>query len=90
MWILLEHHDIGKVYRKLPIQVKKNYEYWKSLVVVNGPYVLRKFPGFHDEKLSGRRDDQRSSRLNKMFRVIYKVERERITVYVIEIIPHKY
>jgi plasmid maintenance system killer protein len=90
MWTILEHHDIGKVYRKLPVQVQKNYEYWKSLVSANGPEILRKFPGFHDEKLHGKRRGQMSSRLSKQYRVIYKVERNEIVVFVIEITPHHY
>lgn len=90
MWILLENHDIDKVYKKLPLQVKKSYEYWKSLISVNGPKILLTFPGFHDEKLIGKRKGQRSSRLNKLYRVIYMVKEEEITILIIEITPHKY
>jgi plasmid maintenance system killer protein len=90
MWIILEHHDIPKVYRKLPPQVKKNYEYWKAVVAINGPDKLREFPGFHDEKLKGERQGQRSSRLSRQYRVIYTVSGEEITVYILELTPHNY
>ena len=51
---------------------------------------LREFPGFHDEKLKGDRAGQRSSRLSMQFRVIYAVEKEIVTVLVLEITPHNY
>jgi len=49
---------------------------------------LREFPGFHDEKLQGDRSGQRSSRLTLQHRVIYAVEEEIVTVFVLEITPH--
>ena len=70
--------------------VLKKYELWKGLVFRHGPDILREFPGFHDEKLKGSRTGQRSSRLNLQYRVIYKVEHDVITVYVLEITPHDY
>ena len=90
MWRILEHHDIGKVCRKLPVQVLKKYELWKGIVFRHGPEKLREFPGFHDENLKGERAGQRSSRLSLQYRVIYVVERDCITVFVLEITPHKY
>jgi Txe/YoeB family toxin of Txe-Axe toxin-antitoxin module len=51
---------------------------------------LREFPGFHDEKLNGRRTGEWSSRLSLQYRVIYKVESQSVTVFVLEINPHDY
>lgn len=90
MWRIREHHDIDKVCRKLPLEVVKKYELWKSLVFRHGPGKLREFPGFHDEKLKGDRAGQRSSRLSLQYRVIYTVEKEIVTVLVLEITPHNY
>ena len=90
MWHILEHKDIVKKIKKLPPQVVKKYELWKSLVFRHGPEILRKFPGFHDEQLKGDRKTQRSSRLSLQYRVIYKIDGENITVYILEISPHKY
>jgi proteic killer suppression protein len=56
----------------------------------HGPGKLREFPGFHDEKLRGDREGQRSSRLSIQYRLIYEVEREIVTVKIIEISPHEY
>ena len=68
----------------------KKYELWKDIVFRHGPDKLREFPGFHDEKLKGDRAGQRSSRLSLQYRVIYEVEKEIVTVSVIDINAHKY
>jgi proteic killer suppression protein len=68
----------------------KKYELWKNIVFRHGPNKLREFKGFHDEKLIGKRRDQRSSRLSLQYRVIYTVEQHNVTVLVLEITPHQY
>jgi proteic killer suppression protein len=90
MWRIHEHRDIGKTCRKLPDAVVKKYELWKDIVFRHGPDKLKEFPGFHDEKLKGKRTGQRSSRLSLQYRVIYFVERDIVTVFVLEITPHNY
>lgn len=90
MWRIKEHRDIDKVCRKLPVGVVKKYELWKSIVYRHGPDKLREFSGFHDEKLKGDRANQRSSRLSLQYRVIYAVEKDIVTVLVLEITPHNY
>lgn len=90
MWRIQEYHDIGKTCRKLPEAVVKKYELWKNIVFRHGPEKLKEFPGFHDEKLKGARAGERSSRLNLQYRVIYTVERDIVTVFVLEIMPHNY
>lgn len=90
MWRIQEHHDIPKTCRKLPQPVVKKYELWKSIVFRHGPDKLRELPGFHDEKLKGKRTGQRSSRLSLQHRVIYTVEQDTVTVFVLELTPHDY
>jgi proteic killer suppression protein len=90
MWRIQEHREIGKVCEKLPKTVVKKYELWKDILRRHGPAKLREFPGFHDEKLKGNRSGQRSSRLSLQYRVIYAVERDIVTVFVLEITPHEY
>jgi mRNA-degrading endonuclease RelE of RelBE toxin-antitoxin system len=90
MWRIREHSDIDKICRTLPPLIVKKYELWKNLVFRHGPDKLREFPGFHDEKLKGLRGGQRSSRLSLQYRVIYTVEKEIVTVFVLEITPHDY
>jgi plasmid maintenance system killer protein len=90
MWHIKEHRKIEKIIAKLPLQVVKKYELWKDIVFRHGPEKLKEFPGFNDEKLKGDRLGQRSSRLNLQYRVIYIVEEDIVTVFVLEINPHKY
>lgn len=60
------------------------------LVIHHGPMILKSFPGYHDEKLKGKRVGQRSSRLSGKYRVVYRVDTSSETVYVEEITPHDY
>ncbi len=90
MWNIKEHKALGKICRALPPAVLKKYELWKDLIFRHGPDILREFPGFHDEKLKGDRLGQRSSRLSLQYRVIYMVDRDIVTVFVLEITPHNY
>jgi proteic killer suppression protein len=90
MWHIKEHHDIAKQCLKLPQPIVKKYELWKNIVFRHGPEKLEEFPGFRDEKLKGEHKGQRSSRLSEQYRVIYTVERDIVTVLVMEITPHKY
>ena len=90
MWQIREHRNIPNLCRKLPQHVAKKYELWKNIVFRHGPEKLREFHGFHDEKLKGQREEQRSSRLNLQYRVIYTVDRKIIMVFVLEITPHQY
>jgi addiction module RelE/StbE family toxin len=51
---------------------------------------LRLIKGFHDEALRGEWKGHRSSRLNQQYRVIYRVEAERVDVLVVDVTPHDY
>jgi proteic killer suppression protein len=90
MWFIKEHRDIKKTCYQLPASVVKKYELWKDIIFRHGPNKLREFPGFRDEKLKGSRKDERSSRLSLKYRVIYRIEKSCVTVYVLEINSHKY
>ena len=90
MWRIREHRNIAKTCQKLPGAIVKKYELWKNIVFRHGPEKLKEFSGFHDEKLKGDRSGQRSSRLSLQYRVIYTVERNTVTVFVLEITPHNY
>ncbi len=90
MWHIQEHKSIGKICNKLPQQIVKKYELWKNIVFRHGPNKLKEFLGFHDEVLKGERKGQRSSRLSLQYPIIYSVEKDVVTVYVLEITPHRY
>lgn len=75
---------------KLPTEVLKRYEKWKDVVRLSGPAGLREIVGFRDKALRGKWKGHRSSRLNQQYRVIYKADRQRFWVLVLELTPHDY
>ena len=72
------------------MDVLKRYEKWKDIVSISGPQGLRLIKGFHDEALFGKWKGHRSSRLNRQFRVIYRIESERILIEVVNVTAHDY
>ncbi len=90
MWEVYEHKRVGRQLRKLPIDVLKRYEKWKDIVAISGPQGLRLIRGLHDEALFGTWKGHRSSRLNQQFRVLYRIENDRILVEVVKITAHDY
>ncbi len=90
MWQVLEHRRVDRRIKSVPIDILKRYEKWKDIVAISGPTGLRKIKGFHDEALRGQWRGFRSSRLSVHYRVIYKIEPERVLVKVIDITAHDY
>jgi addiction module RelE/StbE family toxin len=72
------------------VDVLKRYEKWKDVVRLSGPRGLRSIRGFRDESLVGEWKGHRSSRLNRQYRVIYRVDRDRVVVEVVDVNPHDY
>jgi addiction module RelE/StbE family toxin len=72
------------------VDVLKRYEKWKDVVRLSGPRGLRSIRGFRDESLVGEWKGHRSSRLNRQYRVIYRVDRDRVVVKVVDVNPHDY
>lgn len=90
MWVVFEHRLVTKRLARLPVEVLKRYEKWKDIVEVSGPQGLRLIKGFKDEALRGEWEGHRASRLNDQYRVIYRVETDRLFVLVFELTPHDY
>ena len=90
MWEIFEHRRVDRQLKKLPTDVLKRYEKWKDIVAISGPQGLRLIKGFHDESLTGQWKGHRSSRLSQQFRVVCRVERERILVEVVNVTAHDY
>lgn len=90
MWVVFENRSISKTLKKAPKEVIVRYEAWKRTVELLGPTGLKSIRGFRDESLKGDWKGFRSSRLNKQWRVIYKVEGKQFEVYVMDLSPHKY
>ena len=90
MWEILEHRRAVRRLDRLPVDTLARYEKWKDIVRVSGPKGLRLIIGFHDEALRGEWKGHPSSRLNQQYRVIYRVEAERVEVLVVDVTPHDY
>ena len=90
MWEIYEHRRVARQLKKLPIEILKRYEKWKDIVAISGPEGLRLIRGFNDESLTGDWVKHRSSRLNQQYRVIYRLERQKVRVEVVSVTPHDY
>ncbi len=90
MWEIYEHRKVVKQLEALPVDVLKRYEKWKDIVAISGPNGLRQIKGFRDEALRGELKGHRSSRLNIQYRVIYRIEKDKILVQVVKVTPHDY
>ncbi len=88
MWEIYEHKRVDRQLKRLPAEILKRYEKWKDIVTISGPQGLRMIKGFHDESLFGKWKGHRSSRLNSQFRVLYRVESDRVLVDVVAITAH--
>jgi len=90
MWEVYEHRSLIRKLSRIPEDVLKRYEKWKDIVEISGPPGLRLIKGFHDESLRGEWRGWRSSRLGLKYRVIYRIENDRLYVQVIDITAHDY
>ena len=90
MWEILEHRRTWKQLDRLPLDIMKRYEKWKDIVHLSGPLGLRQIKGFNDETLRGEWQGHRSSRLSRQYRVIYRIERDKVLIEVISVTAHEY
>ncbi len=69
-----------------------SYEIWARLIEVHGTEILKKYPGYHDEKLKGELTGLKSCRLNLKWRVIYKsTQSGQLEIVNVErVTPHDY
>ncbi len=75
----------------VPENVYRKYLYWIDLLETIGLREARKYKGFHDERLSGDRKGQRSVRLSRAYRAIYReVGTSYEIIEIIEVNKHEY
>lgn len=81
-----------KQLNRVPEHIARKFEYWCDLLQSVGLREARRFKGFHDEPLQGDRKYQRSVRLSKAYRIIYReLELNRYEVIeVLEVNKHDY
>ena len=88
MWRIEEHRRIDKQIASVPDDILKRYEKWKDIALISGPPGLRLIKGFHDEALSGKWKDYRSSMHGVQWRVICRVIPEKLLFQVASITVH--
>ena len=78
--------------KKVPHHIVNKLDTWIESVERSGLEQVRKLPGYHDEPLSGRREGQRSVRLNVAWRAIYEIlfDEEVSLVSIVEVTHHEY
>ncbi|MBL4818564.1 MAG: type II toxin-antitoxin system mRNA interferase toxin, RelE/StbE family [Deltaproteobacteria bacterium] len=77
--------------RSVPRYVAIKLLSWVDDVEQNGLEQVKKRPGLHDEPLRGKRQGQRSVRLNRAYRTIYCIRENKIEfVEVMEVNKHAY
>jgi len=78
--------------RLVPAYIARKLAIWIDAVGHDGLLEIRKIPGFHDEPLKGKRAGERSIRLNKAYRAIYRIgtQGKMELVEIIEVNKHDY
>jgi toxin HigB-1 len=79
-----------KQLERVPDFIRRKVIFWVFLVESIGLAETMKSRGFHDEPLKGDRKGQRSVRMNRAYRLIYRVIQERVRIELLEINKHDY
>ena len=86
----MDIHDVEisknalKDLKRVPKTVLDKLQTWIEAIEIEGLREIRKLPGFHDEPLKGKRKGQRSIRLNRSYRAIYTIQKDKIQFVLIE------
>ena len=77
---------------KNPRQIIENLAAWTDHVENRGIEEVRKIPGYHDGPLPGDRKGQRSIRLSRAYRAIYRIKSDGQIGFVLveEVSKHEY
>ncbi|MBN1114831.1 MAG: type II toxin-antitoxin system RelE/ParE family toxin [Oligoflexia bacterium] len=87
---VVDESRVEKDLPKLAKPVRAAYSAWKSVISVDGFDGLRQVKGFRLEKLKGKRKGQYSCRLNRGYRVIFRMINKSIIIEVLEVNKHEY
>ncbi len=82
--------NFEKQLSKVPDFIRKKVIFWIFLVETKGLAEVMKSSGFHDEPLKGTRRGQRSVRMNRAYRLIYREIENRIHIELLEVTKHAY
>ena len=77
--------------KEVPRFILKKFKLWTDAIMEIGFEETQKSKGFHDEPLKGKRKGQRSIRLNRAYRAIYRIEHGIIKfIEILEVNKHEY
>lgn len=79
-----------KQLNRVPDYIQKNVMFWIFSLETIGLEETRKKKSYNDEALKGKRLGQRSIRLNKAYRLVYREYEERIIIELLEVHKHDY
>lgn len=79
-----------KQLERVPDFIQKKVILWVFLVESKGLAEVMKSPGFHDEPLKGIHQGKRSVRMNRAYRLIYRLIEDRIHIELLEVNKHDY
>jgi plasmid maintenance system killer protein len=86
-WKVVESRALTRQVRRAPRDIQRRYSAWRNIVQRRGPYLSG---GYRIHPLLGDRKGQMSARLNRQWRVIFKVFAGELIVEALEVTPHKY
>ena len=77
---------------RLPNEILEAFLCWEQTIMVHGLRKMRMSRGYRDEALKGVRTIQRSSRLNRSYRIIYRevTSVEFVVICILEVNKHEY
>ena len=93
--MILYRVDLSRVEKslryKIPYEIVEKVHIWVLRVELDGMNKTRLIKSYHDEPLKGTRVGERSIRLNRKYRLIYReLHKEYIVVEVLEVNAHEY
>jgi mRNA-degrading endonuclease YafQ of YafQ-DinJ toxin-antitoxin module len=86
-WKVVESRAVTRQVRRAPREIQAKYVVWRNRVQFSGPYLTG---GFRVHSMLGNRKGQMSARLNRQWRVIFKVFEGELIIEALELTPHKY
>jgi len=75
---------------RVPDFIRVKVVFWVGLIETLGLVEVRKRSGYHDEPLRGTRKGQRSVRLNRAYRLIYRETKGLVEILLLEVNKHEY
>lgn len=91
VWKVVLSDRAKKDLKRLPAHIITKLQDWTEDVEERGLEEARKIPGYHDEPLHGNRKGQRSIRLSKAYRAIYRIIKDTVEfVFIEEVTKHDY